>query len=704
LILPFAVLPALVLACGGGEAAPPKLPEPTSAKPAASATLAAVTDEPSAKLPPPASPGVDAAAIDPNTPPCDDFYQYACGGWLAKTEIPSDESSWSRSFHSIRERNEDILKGILERYAKGEGKGEPYAAELGALYGSCMDEAGADKAGVKPIEPLFKQIDAIKDAASLTKTIGALEQGGIGTLFGTSAAQDFGDATKVVGMVWQGGLGMPEREYYLDGSATMTELRAKYEQHVAAMMKLAGEPEEKAKAAAKKVLEIETAIAQAWMSKEDRREPKKLAHHATKDDLAKLVPSLRWNDYLDGASASGVKEFNVAQPEYMKAVAQMIDGKVSLPDMKTYLRWHVVRVTGDHLSKAFVDERFRWKQALMGAKSLPPRWKRCVRLVDGMMGEALGQPFVKTTLGTDGKAIVSGMIQGIEKSMQKNLDGLVWMDDATRKAAYGKLGKIANKIAYPDKWRDYSKLKIDRDLVGNVRRGNAFEHTRQIAKIGKPVDRGEWQMSPPAVNAYYDPQLNEMVFPAGILQPPFYANKAPQATNYGAIGMVMGHELTHGFDDEGRQFDAEGNLRDWWSTSVNEEFERRASCVQKQYDDYVVLGDVHVNGKLTLGENIADLGGVKLAFKAMRDARASAKDAADPKATQLADQEFFLGFGQGWCSKYRDEAMRTLVATNPHSPPHLRVNGPLSNLPEFAQAFQCTPRAKLMRKNRCEVW
>ncbi len=701
LVLPFAVLSVLALACGGGESAPPATPGPTTAKPVASTTATTtVTHEPSAKMEPPNSAGVDREAVDTSTPPCDDFYQYACGGWLKKTEIPSDEASWSRSFHSIRERNEELLKGILEKYAKGEGAGEPYAKELGAFYGSCMDEATLDKAGTKPIEPYLKQVEAIKDPASLTRTIGKLEVDGIGTVWGIGASQDFGDATKVVGMIWQGGLGMPEREYYLDTSPKMTELRGKYEDHVAAMLKLAGEPEAKAKESAKKVIAVETQIAQAWMTKEDRREPKKIAHHASKEELAKVAPGVRWNEYLEGANAGAVKEFNVAQPDYLKAAAAMIDGKVSIADWKTYLRWHILRSTGDELSKPFVDERFRWKQTLVGAKSLPPRWKRCVRTIDGMMGEALGQPFVKTTLGAEGKATVSQMIQGIEQSMHGNLEGLAWMDDATRKAAFAKLGRIANKIAYPDKWRDYSKLVVNKEYVGNMRRASAFEHNRQIAKIGKPVDRAEWQMSPPAVNAYYDAQLNEMVFPAGILQPPFYSNKAPQPTNFGGIGMVMGHELTHGFDDEGRQFDAEGNLRDWWSGKVNEEFERRAGCVEKQFNAYTVLDGVHINGKLTLGENIADLGGVKLAFRAMRAANKS----ADPKAQSVADQEFFLGFAQGWCSKYRDEAMRHLVATNPHSPPHLRVNGPLSNLPEFAQAFSCKPTAKMINKNRCEVW
>lgn len=690
---------AVVLSCGGGEAPAPVAP--------AKATPLVMPPE-TIKPDPNAKTGVDKAALDPSTSPCDDFYQYACGGWIKSTEIPADEASWYRSFSVIHDRNEEILHQILEAYAKGENASDPYAKAMGDFYGSCMDEAAIEKAGTKALEPWLKSIDAIKDTASLTKLLGRMQSElGTGIVFEQSAAQDFGDATKVVGMIWQAGLGMPEREYYLESTPKMTELRNKYEAHVAAMMQLAGEPEKKAKASAKKVLEIETAMAKAWMTKEDRREPKKIHHHATKAELAKVAPGIQWDPWLEGAKAKDVTAFNVAQPDFMKALGEMMGGepsaknKVSIADWKTYLRWHLLRVTGNELGAKFVDEKFKWRAALTGAEKLPPRWKRCVRAVDGAMGEALAQPFVKKTLGTEGKATVVAMVQAIEKAMHENLEKLSWMDDATRKAAFTKLGKIANKIAYPEKWRSYENLKITREsYVLNAKSAAAFEYARQVAKIGKPVDRSEWQMSPPTVNAYYDAQLNEMVFPAGILQPPFYSNAVPRPTNYGGIGMVMGHELTHGFDDEGRQFDADGNLKDWWSKQVNDEFERRAECVTKQFDGYVVLGDAHVNGKLTLGENIADLGGVKLALKAL----AAQTPPGAPRGEFSAEQEYFLGMAQGWCGKMRDEALRHMVATNPHSPPNLRVNGPLSNLPEFAQAFSCKPDAKMVRKERCEVW
>ena len=693
------VAPVLILACGGET--PPANAVGTGPNPTAtvSAERATAKTEAPAQLS-----GVEKASLDPSVAPCDDFYQYACGGWIKATEIPGDEATWYRSFSVIRDRNEDILKAILEAKAKGEASDDKYGKQLGDFYGSCMDEEAVEKSGTKPLDPWLKATDEVKDPASLTKLLGKLQGDGLGMVWDLSAAQDFGDATQVVGMIWQGGLGMPEKEYYLDDKTPkMVELRGIYEKHVAAMLQLAGDPEAKAKAAAKVVLTIETQLAKAWMSKEDRREPKKINHHAAKAELPKLAPGIAWDPWLEAAAAKNVNVFNVAQPEFMKAVGAMIGGRVSIADWKTYIRWHLFRQTGDELPKRFVDERFKWRQALVGAKTLPPRWKRCVRAIDSGMGEALAQPFVKKTLGAEGKANVVGMVNAIEASMHDNLEKVAWMDEPTRKAAFGKLAKVANKIAYPDKFRSYEGLTIGRDsYVGNMVAASAFEHRRQMAKIGKPVDRTEWQMSPPTVNAYYDAQLNEMVFPAGILQPPFYANNAPQPTNFGGIGMVMGHELTHGFDDEGRQFDAEGNLKDWWGPAVNTEFERRAECVKKQYDSYVVLGDVHVNGKLTLGENIADLGGLKLAYKSMKAKGSSATPAA--KGEHTPEQAYFIGFAQGWCGKMRDEALRHQVATNPHSPPNFRVNGPVSNTPEFAQAFSCKPDAKMVRKDRCEVW
>ena len=698
LLASLAAAPLVIVACGDSTP-PPATPGVSTASPGSIASGATAKTETPAQ-----ASGVEKAALDPSVQPCDDFYQYACGGWIKQTEIPGDEATWYRSFSVIRDRNEDILKGILEAKSKGEAGDNKYGKQLGDFYASCMDEAGIEKNGTKPLDPWLKAIDDVKDVAGLTRLLGKLQGDGLGMVWDLGAAQDFGDATQMVGMIWQGGLGMPEKEYYLDDKTPkMAELRGIYEKHITAMLQLAGDPEPKAKAAAKVVMNVETQLAKAWMSKEDRREPKKINHRATKAELPKLAPGIAWDPWLEGAQAKSITTFNVAQPDFMKAVGAMIGGKVSIADWKTYIRWQLFRQTADDLPKRFVDENFTWRQALVGTKSLPARWKRCVRAIDVSMGEALAQPFVKKTLGSEGKATVVSMVTAIEAAMHQNLEQLKWMDDATRKQAFAKLGKIANKIAYPDQFRSYDGLTIGRDsYAGNAIAASAFEHRRQMTKIGKPVDRAEWQMSPPTVNAYYDAQLNEMVFPAGILQPPFYANKAPAPTNFGGIGMVMGHELTHGFDDQGREFDADGNLKDWWGKDVNAEFERRADCVRKQYDGYVVLGDLHVNGKLTLGENIADLGGLKLAYASMKT-----KGAASSAATKndlTADQEYFLGFAQSWCGKLRDEALRHQIATNPHSPPNFRVNGPIANTPEFAQAFHCKPDAKMVRKDRCEVW
>lgn len=685
-------MPILVFACGGRDRAPSTPVPPVTAAP--------VSPPPAGEPSAPAASGVDKNALDPTVAPCDDFYQYACGNWIKTTNIPAHEPTWYRSFSVIRDRNEEILKGILEGYAKGENLNEPYAKQLGDFYAACMDEGVIDQAGIRPLEPVLKSIDAIKDSASLTRWLGKSQVEGLPMVVDLMSSQDFDDATQVIGMFWQSGLGMPEREYYTDTTPKMSELRSKYEAHVTNMMRLLGESETKAKLSAHTVLKIETMLARAWMSKEDRREPKKINHRATRADLGKKAPGMAWPEWLEGAGAKDVATFIVAQPEFMREVGAMIRGKVSIADWKMYLRWHALRSAADELSQPFVNENFAWKRILVGTESLPPRWKRCVRTIDRAMGEALGRPFVHKTLGAEGKSTVVGMVQAIEDSMHHNLEAITWMDEPTRKSAFLKLGKIANKIAYPDTWRNYDALTISRDdYLGNKMRSTAFEYRRQLSKIGKPVDRAEWQMSPPTVNAYYDAQLNEMVFPAGILQPPFYANTSPMTANYGGIGTVMGHELTHGFDDEGRQFDANGNLKDWWSEAVNAEFDRRAACVKEQFNSYTVLGDVHMNGQLTLGENIADLGGVKLAYRAMKN-----KVGAGGTSDFTPEQQFFLGFAQGWCGKLRDEALRHLVATNPHSPPNFRVNGPLSNTPEFAQAFSCKPGQPMMRKNRCEVW
>ena len=698
-----ASLPLLLWACGG-DSPPPQTPAVASAPSGDAVASQAVPKSPLAgKLL-----GLDQeneAMLDRSVSPCDDFFQFACGTWMKNTPIPDDEANWMRSFSGIRERNEKILKEILETYASGGGAGEPNAKALGDFYGSCMDEATIDKLGAKPLAADLKAIDALKDAASIAKLAATFHARSIGVLWNLGSQQDFSDSTKMIGAIDQGGLGLPDRDYYTKNEGKFPELRTKYEAHVAAMLKLLGSKTPEADA--KDVMEVEKLLAAAQMSKEERREPKKVYHLTNKADLKQVAPAFPWDVYLAGLPLATATQINVAQPDYVKTVGELLaTEKTPLSKWKAYFRWHLAHEAAGTLSAPFVQENFQWQKALVGVAALPPRWKRCVRRTDAALGEALAQPFVKKTLGLEGKANTLALVHAIENEMKANIESIGWMDKSTKTLAFAKLSKIANQIAFPDKWRNYDALKIDKKaFYGNVQRADEFEEKRTLAKISKPVDRSEWWMTPPTVNAYYDPSMNQMVFPAGILQPPFYSNTAHTAANFGGIGMVMGHELTHGFDDEGRQFDADGNLKDWWTPTTNTEFERRISCVEKQFDGYTVIGE-KVNGKLTLGENIADLGGVKLSFAALVE-YAKKKPFAPTEGGADAvtpEQRFYLGYAQSWCGKYRDETMRVVVATNPHSPPQFRVNGPLSNQPSFAKAFSCTRGQPMARKDACEVW
>jgi putative endopeptidase len=544
----------------------------------------------------------------------------------------------------------------------------------------------------------------LKDGKELAGVIKALYLAGLHPVFAFSSGQDFKDATSVIGQLEQGGLGLPDRDYYVEKDEKSVKIRAAYEVHVAKMLELAKlDPK-----AAGAILAIETDLAKASMRRVDRRDPKKVYHKMALSGLAKLSPQFAWEGFVEGMGVSKSAPLNVAQPEFFKSLGALSKQKVE--DLKVYLKWLVIHERAGSLTKAIVDEDFKFRsENLTGAKALMPRWKRCVKSTDGALGEALAQKFVKDHFGAEGKEKALAMIGEIEAAMQKNLDGLGWMDDATRKRALDKLHKIKNKIGYPDAWRNYDALPVSRESHGkNVLSAEAFETRRLLAKIGKPLDRGEWYMTPPMVNAYYDANMNEMVFPAGILQPPFFDKKATDALNFGAIGMVMGHELTHGFDDEGRQFDGDGNMKEWWTTKVSKEFDKRASCVVEQFNGFTALPgeggkpDVKVDGKLTLGENIADLGGLKLAYAAFK---ATHKDA--PTVSGFSpEQQFFLGYAQGWCQNARPQYRAMLTKVDPHSPPRLRVNGPVSNLPEFAAAFSCKEGSKMSRPpaDRCEVW
>ena len=691
---------AFVLFACGREAPPPNVPPPTTALPTAAFPVAA----PSVHQDPNRT-GPDEAALDRSVSPCDDVYQFACGGWMKATPIPEDEASWVRSFSVLHEDNLKALRAILERDAQGDTRGDPYGAELGALWASCMDEPAIEKRGLYDLKPELERVQAVRDSKSLVQEIAHLHTVGVSAGFGFDSEIDVKDTERMIAGISQDGLGLPERDYYFRDDQRTKDIRAAYEKHVARTLELFGENAAQAAVDAKTAIRMETDLAGASMTNVELRDPQKIYHLVNLDGLKGLAPDLSWDAYLAGVGFPSIAAINVAQPEFVKKVDALV-AMAKWPDWRVYLRWHLARSVSPILSQKFVDEWFHFRQILTGTKVLQPRWKRCVGFADQMMGEALAQPFVKDHLGEDGKRTAEQMVAAIEASMKADLDALPWMDDTTRTRAEGKLAKIVNKIGFPAKWRSYEGLAIDRaSFVENIESATRLEVKRRLGKVGKPVDKEEWEMTPPTVNAYYEPTLNEMVFPAGILQSPFYSKTQTPGLNFGGIGMVVGHELTHGLDDEGRQFDAQGNLRDWWTAPVSAEFDRRASCVEKQYDEYVATDDLHIKGKLTLGENIADLGGLKLSFAAFE--RAEKENGATPSVGGFTpEQQFFLGFAQSWCATYRPEALRLLVATNRHSPPKYRVNGPLSNLPELGAAFQCKEGSPMVRskEKRCEVW
>lgn len=643
----------------------------------------------------------DVTAIDKSVDPCNDFFQYACGNWLAKNPIPADQSAWGR-FNELNERNQRTLRDILET-ASAKPNRSALEQKIGDYFQSCMDEKAIEGHGIEPLQPMLKRIAALRNKNELTAELVRLHNRSIDAVFGFSSGQDFIDASKVIVHVDQGGIGLPERDYYFKEDPKSVELRKKYVAHVAKMFELMGHKPETAAAEAQTVMRIETALAKGSLDVTSRRDTYKLNHPMPVKQLAELTPSIDWKTYLTGVGAP-VDSLNVAVPDFFKGLEQQIK-EVSLDDWKTYLSWHVVHSNAPLLPTAFVNENFDfYGKTLTGAKELRPRWKRCVQFTDGDLGEALGQKYVELTFGKEGKERTLAMVKAIEGALAKDIQSLDWMTPETKKRAMEKLHAIANKIGYPEKWRDYSALEIRKgDAIGNSLRANEFEFKRQVAKIGKPVDKSEWFMTPPTVNAYYDPQNNNINFPAGILQPPFYDNKIDDAVNFGAVGAVIGHELTHGFDDQGSQFDAAGNLKNWWTEKDQKEFEKRTGCLSEQYGSYVAVDDLKLNGKLTLGENTADNGGLRIALMALMDT-------AGPKSKTKIDgytpqQRFFLGWGQVWCTNMTDQVTRLRTQTDPHSPGKYRVNGTVSNMPEFQSAFGCKEGQPMVRGgNACRVW
>jgi endothelin-converting enzyme/putative endopeptidase len=647
------------------------------------------------------NPGFDVKTIDTKADPCVDFFQYACGNWLAANPIPQDQTAWGR-FSVLAERNRAILKDILETSSAKKTR-TPVEQKIGDYYDACMDTKAIDAKGTAPIKPAMQRIAQVSDKAAVVDQVAWNHMHGVGTFFRFSSDQDFKNSSEVIAEVDQGGLSLPDRDYYFRTDPKSVEIRKKFVEHVQKVFELYGDTSEKAGEKAKDIMEIETALAKRALDRVSRRDPQKVYHRISLTELQAMTPSFDWTKYLKEIGAPAVQSLNVTEPEFFKGFEQVLkDAK--LPMIKDYFQWHYLNSVSMLLPTAFDKEHFNFfSKTLQGAPEQQARWKRCVRAVDGDLGEALGQKYVEITYGQEGKARTLQMVGEIEKAMQADIQNLDWMTPTTKKKALEKLHQVANKIGYPEKWRDYSALKIAKDdPIGNSLGANQFEFKRDLAKIGKPVDLKEWFMSPPTVNAYYDPQKNNINFPAGILQPPFFDAKLDDAVNYGAIGSVIGHELTHGFDDQGRQFDLKGDMKDWWTPEDAKEFERRAECIEKEYSGFTAVDDLKLNGKLTLGENVADNGGVRIAYMALMDSLA--KHTVGKIDGYTPEQRFFLGFGQSWCGQNRPERARMLAQVDPHSPDRYRVNGTVSNMPEFQKAFGCKEGQPMVRQNACHVW
>jgi putative endopeptidase len=635
--------------------------------------------------------------MDPTAKPCVDFYQYANGGWIKANPVPPDQSQWG-SFLELAERNRQILKSILEDVsAKKDWPKGSIEQKVGDFYASGMDDAAIEKAGIAPTQPSLARIERLESAKDLPALLGELRLNGLAGPFGFTVAQDPKESTRYIGTLNQGGLGLPDRDYYLREDAKSKEIRDKYVAHVAKMFELTGEKPDAASADAAIVMDVETKLAKPSFTRVENRDPQKTYNKMALAELEKLAPEFDWNSYFVQLGIKQVPDLNVRQPQFFKAFAEMTSS-VPPRQWRVYLRWHVVRGMEDFLSKAFQDESFAFNgKVLNGVPQQEERWKRVQAAADRMLGEALGQLYVKRAFSPQAKARMVEMVENLRASLRDCIEKLDWMGPATKAQALRKLTAFGVKVGYPDKWRDYSKLEITRaSYAENVLRAQRFESERTLQKLGKPIDRTEWGMTTPTVNAYYSASMNEIVFPAGILQPPFFNEKADDAVNYGGIGAVIGHEMGHGFDDSGSQYDADGNLKNWWTDADHAAFKARTDLLVKQFDAYEPLPGEHINGRLTLGENIGDLGGLEVAFNALEKALQK-KGKPAPIDGFTPEQRFFLSWAQIWRGAMRDEAMRVQLNTNPHSPLKFRTLGPLSNMPEFYQAFGCHEGDKMVR-------
>jgi len=663
---------------------PPPLPAPT--KPVTTKSLQAI--------------GLDPDSLDRTADPCEDFYQFACGGYIAKTEIPADKPIAMRSFVAINDRNLEYEKTILETAATKPGD-DAILKQLGTFYGSCMNEVAIEKAGFAPIKPLLAQIDKIKDAKSLTAAITQLHVNGMNALFTMAPTQDAADATRVIAEINQGGLGIFDRDYYLKDDDQTKKIRAAYHDLTIAMLVDAGRKPADAAKSADDILALETELAKVSKDKVARRDPKGMYNKVDRAGVAKAMPHFDWEVFWKGVGLGTVKDVTVGSPDFLTGVDALIE-KTPMTVWRDYLTAYTLRASSGFLTKKIEDETFAFRATVMGQKENTPRWKRCTGRTDAALGDLLGQAFVRDKFGGQSKQAAEEQVHAIVTAMKANLAALPWMDADTKVKAAAKLDAMSYQIGYPKKWRTYT-FKLDaKNWGGNVLAANRADAARNMAKIGKPVDKDDWEMSAPTVNAYYEPSLNGMVFPAGILQPPFYSVDASIPVNLGGMGVVVGHELTHGFDDQGAQYDLDGNLKDWWKPETEKQFKQRTQCVIDQYTKYQVSGQ-NLNGANTVGENIADIGGVKLALAGYRALRSSAADTVVADGF-TEDQQFFLGYGQAWCAKARPEYEKLTATVDVHSPAHWRVDGALSATPDFAKAFRCKASAKMRPANACVVW